>query len=202
MSRPPATPDIDPRAIAAEFFRKLGGLEGMTKWGRTHRSLAYQLIAKLMAQPLVQTNIQFNNVKADGEAARRKLEDALLRVIESRKYENVDPAVFVNGERLEPLTIDHKPLAVDPRLGTPDAAPGSFENLKSAKKGPLFLGGGVATTPAEGKKKSDMYSDPIPRMPSPPGFAAGGALDESADDNLSTTEKWYRWKERGGGGPP
>ena len=46
-----STPAIDPRALAADFFRKLGGMEGITKWGKSHRTLAYQLIAKLMAQP-------------------------------------------------------------------------------------------------------------------------------------------------------
>jgi hypothetical protein len=101
-----APADIDPRSIAVDFFRKLGGMEGMTKWGRTHRSHAYSLIAKLLAQPLVQ-NVAVNVI--DGEAARRKLEDAFLQLIESRKYEGVDPAAFINGERLEPLTIDHRP---------------------------------------------------------------------------------------------
>ena len=70
--------DIDPRAIAADFFRRLGGMAGMEKWGRTHRSLAYQLIAKLMAQPSTAT---FNKVTIkvtdrNGEEARAKLQDA------------------------------------------------------------------------------------------------------------------------------
>jgi hypothetical protein len=107
--------DIDPRAIAADFFRKLGGMDGMTKWGKTHRSLAYQLIAKLLAQPLVQNSVTVN-VKDDGEA-RAKLEDAFMRVIDARAISRHDPAVYVDDVRLvdgQLQQIEHQPAEPRP----------------------------------------------------------------------------------------
>jgi hypothetical protein len=176
--------DIDPRSIAVDFFRKLGGMEGMTKWGKTHRSLAYGLIAKLLAQPTVQTNVHVAVINE--EATRAKLQDALLRQIEARKYDDVDPVVTVNGERI----VEHQSLAAAP-------APGSdFENLKSPIQGPLFDRGGVSTTPGEGKKNQSVYSKPIPSIP---GLAAGVALD-GLDENKSSTQLFYEWK--GHGRPP
>jgi hypothetical protein len=109
--------DIDPRSIAVDFFRKLGGMDGMTKWGKTHRSHAYSLIAKLLAQPLVQ-NVAVNVIN-DGEAARRKLEDAFLQLIESRKYEGVDPAVFIitsGSLSINRVMAFHIPHPRSPRL--------------------------------------------------------------------------------------
>jgi hypothetical protein len=196
MNKKPA--DIDPRSIAVDFFRKLGGMEGMIKWGKTHRSHAYSLIAKLLAQPLVQ-NVAVNVIN-DGEAARRKLEDAFLQLIESRKYEGVDPAAFINGERLEPLTIDHQPLAADPRSATPDPAhQAASDDATSPQKGPFFSRGGVSTTstetsPGGGQNKNTHYSKPIPSIP---GMCAGAAVGEDADDKLSTTEKFLRWNGHG-----
>ena len=113
------TTDIDPRVIAADFFRKLGGMEGMTKWGKSHRSLAYQLIAKLMAQPLVVSNVNVANVAVADQSARRKLEDAFLRLIDARKHHDSDPAVFVDGERL----IEHQPSTADPPPATDGELP-------------------------------------------------------------------------------
>jgi hypothetical protein len=102
--------DINPRAFAADLLHGLGGMKDAIKWGKTHRSLAYQLIAKLMAQPLVQqTNVNVN-VDRSGEAARAKLEDAFLRLIDAQKHQIGDPAVYVNNERV----IDHKPQARSP----------------------------------------------------------------------------------------
>jgi hypothetical protein len=209
MSRPPADKtDIDPRAIAADFFRRLGGMDGMTKWGRTHRSLAYQLIAKLMAQPATTT---FNKVTIkvqDGEAARRKLEDAFIRLIESRERGDEYGTVIVNGEV---IYRDPQPQAaiaapVDPplstagaRRGTPDPAAATrdeSESSKSPQKGPLSTQGSVATSQGETKKNNDVF-----RMGSSvPGLAAGNVFGEGCDDNLSTTERFYRWS--GHGRPP
>jgi hypothetical protein len=182
MSRPPA--DIDPRAIAADFFRKLGGMEGMTKWGRTHRSLAYQLIAKLMAQPLVQNNVNIGNLNVDDQSARRKLADAFMREIEARKNSVGDPAAFHGGERIvDGHIIEHQPTAA------PDS---NSKNLKPPNSGSPFSRDGVATTPAGSTKNKNMYSII-------PGLASGAALD-GCDDNLSTTQRFLNWK--GHGGPP
>lgn len=173
MSRPPA--DIDPRTIAADFFKRLGGMAGMVKWGRTHRSLAYQLIAKLMAQPQVVNTVNVANVKIDGEAARAKLYDAFLHQIEARRTAVGDPAVFVNGQRIiehvsqtpPPVTDDKSPSADVSRPATADPPPAT--------------------------------ADPPPRpvvQSFVPGQSAGGALDGS-DDNRSTTQKFLDWNGHG-----
>jgi hypothetical protein len=206
MSRPPA--DIDPRAIGLEFFRKLGGMEGMVKWGKTHRSLAYQLISKLMAQPVVINNTNNNvNIEAAGEAARQKLETAFISLIEARKLDG--GTVYVDGERLDDSrVIEHQPRSADDsRRETADAAPSTADNGElnesstSPKKGPLNARGGVATsttgsTPTGGQKTNSHYSKSIPTFP---GQTSAIALD-GCDDNLSTTERFLLW--RGHGGPP
>jgi hypothetical protein len=196
MTKP--KPDItDPRTLAIESLKRLGGIEGFVSWAKSHRTLYYNLYAKLMAQPQVVNNVNVANIAVEDQSARRKLEDAFLRLIEARRESIGDPAVYVGGERLrEPQYVDgrlieHQPATADP---TPDS---KFENLKSPNQGPTFSPGGVATTPAEttlagGKNKISNYPNPLSG-----GFAV--ALD-GLDDNLSTTQRFLNWK--GHGGPP
>jgi hypothetical protein len=188
----------DLKALAIESFRRLGGIEEYVKWGRLHRTLYYtNSLPKLLAQPTVQT---VNVAVINEEATRVKLQDALLRQIEARKFDDVDPVVTVNGERIidQSPVLTHDAITRDTRPATADPAPGSdFENLKSPIQGPLFDRGGVSTTPGEGKKNQSVYSKPIPSIP---GLAAGVALDGS-DDNRSTTQKYLDWSRRGGGMP-
>jgi hypothetical protein len=210
--------NFDPRVIAADFFRRLGGMEGMTKWGKVHRSLAYQLIAKLMSQPLVQQNVNIANITHDdGEGARRKLEDAFMRLIESRKASVGDPAVYVNDMRLgddgsliehhhsltrdpPPLAIDIQPSSDDAQPATDDGMPGSRvdvplnESSTSPQQGTGFSREPAATGAGAGKNKNFMKT-----FPSVAGACAGSALDGS-DDNRSTTEKYLTWS--GHGKPP
>jgi hypothetical protein len=198
MSRPKTADIIDPRAIAADFFRKLGGMEGMTKWGKTHRSLAYQLISKLLAQPIVVNNNTNNHVsiEAAGEAARLKIENEFIRLMEAQRASVGDPAAYHGGDRVvdHHLTIEHQPQLSD------DAAVSPLnESSKSWQKGPLLKPGGVATRPAEtthtgGQNKISKYSNLTV-----PGLAAGAALD-GLDNSLSTTQRFLNWK--GHGGPP
>ncbi len=122
MNKKPADP-IDPRLAVAEVFKRLDGIMGMTSWAKTHRTLFYGLYAKLISQPLVQTNI---NVKfEDGEAARAKLQDAFMRLYDARDI----------------TTIDHDPQSPVPRLETAvlDTTPDS-EKMKSPKQGPFLSG--------------------------------------------------------------
>jgi hypothetical protein len=189
--------------ISTKAFEKIGGLPSLVKWikeSARNRSAFYSwYIPSRLRQPLVQNNVAVNVIN-DGEAARRKLEDAFMQLIESRKYEGVDPAAFINGERLEPLTIDHKPLAADPRPATVDPAhQAASDDATSPQKGPFFSRGGVSTTstepsPGGGQNKKSHYSKPIPSIP---GLAAGAAVGEGADDNLSTTETFLRWNGHG-----
>jgi hypothetical protein len=216
--------DLDPRAIAMDLFRRLDGMAGMTKWGKTHRSQAYQLIAKLMAQPIINNNnVQVTVDRGEGDA-RQKLEDAVMRIISARKLSIGDPAVYVDGKRLtdgydysaavtingerviehdplgpRPATIASTPQTPDAQRGPPDAV--DLNNPKSPQKGPLFSRGGVATTPTEttpagGTKQNSMYSRTFSSVP---GLFAGASLDESAD-NRSTTQRFLEWP--GHGRPP
>jgi hypothetical protein len=208
----------DPRTLARDLFRQLGGMVGMAKWGKTHRSQAYQLIAKLMAQPMVQVNNKVD-VNVAGEEARANLEAAFYRIIDARKNSVGDPAVYVNGERLHDdddkewikkggviidgkRLIEHQPVADVEPPQTPDAgvASGSnSENLKSPKSGPPFDGSRVGGAAGAGQKTKISMNSTLPRMPSVPGLFAGAALDESSD-NRSTTEKYLSWT--GHGRPP
>jgi hypothetical protein len=202
--------DIDPRSLAADLFHRIGGPVAMEKWGKTHRSLAYQLIAKLMAQPLIQNNVAVSVSADDGEAARRKLETAMMRVINARKLgiSDGDPAVYVDGERVYDdvprlLTRDPPPSTDDIQPSTAGARPATMvdgdvsSDSKSAKKGTVFSGGGVETTAPAGQKNQNVYSKTFPSFP---GLAAGASLDGS-DDNRSTTQKYLDWSRRGGGMP-
>jgi hypothetical protein len=205
MTKP--KPDItDPRTLAIESLKRLGGIEGFVSWAKSHRTLYYNLYAKLMAQPLVQNNNTINNVsiEAAGEDARRKLETAFIGLIEARKNSIGDPAVFVDGERLDPFdgrVIEHQPRSSDDsRRETADAVDASLnESSKSPQKGPLLKPGGVATNLAEtdptgGQNKISRYS-----IPTFPGQTSAIALD-GCDDNLSTTQKFLNW--HGHGRPP
>jgi hypothetical protein len=188
--------------ISTKAFEKIGGLPALVKWikeSARNRSAFYSwYIPSRLRQPLVQNNVAVNVIN-DGEAARRKLEAAFLHLIESRKYESVDPAAFVNGERI----IEHQPLAADPRSQPPDPAPqADVDDATSPQKGPFFSRGGVSTTatetsPGGGQNKKSHYSKPISSIP---GLAAGAAVGEGSDDNLSTTQRFLLY--RGHGGPP
>src|SRR5437763_2558140 len=105
MTKP--KPDItDPRTLAVESLKRLGGIEGFVKWGKSHRTLYYALYAKLMAQPATTT---FNNNKVtikveDGNDAKRRLETAYLNIINARRISGADPAVFVDGARIDSIS--------------------------------------------------------------------------------------------------
>jgi hypothetical protein len=208
MSRPHKTDDIDPRAIAAGLWRDLGGKTGIAKWGKSHRSLAYQLISKLMAQPLVQNNVNVRVDHVNEEQAKRHLEDAFLRIIAARQASVGDPAVYVDGERLTdahnyiehdprpatdastPEAAEPRPAIDEPRPATGDAVDVSLnESSKSPQKGPLSKPGGVQTSTGGGTKQNSMHSN---SGPSVPGLFAGAALDGSADTR-STTQKFLDW---------
>jgi hypothetical protein len=199
----------DPMMVA---FEKTGGVAGLVKWIKANGQNRGNFYTSFMSYikrsaPLVQTNINNNvNVVTD-EQARAKLYDSFARIISARKLSMGNPAVYVDGERLTDgydykATVngervdDGHPLLTDDAV-TRDARPQpadaastiESENLKSSQQGTVFADGGdLTTSAAEQKNKNSNYSPP--RMPSPPGFAAGAALD-GADDNLSASEKSY-----------
>jgi hypothetical protein len=175
----PKTDDIDPHTLARDLFHRLGGIDGMTRWAKNKQTLAYQLIANLMKQPASTT---FNKVTIkvnDGEAARRKLEDAFLQLIESRKYEGVDPAVFINNERVIEH-VSHTPASPDPAPST-DATRPATADTRPATADPR-------SQPPDAARRPVQFSVP--------GQGAGAALDGS-DDNRSTTQKYLDWSGHG-----
>jgi hypothetical protein len=193
----------DPMEIA---FEKAGGIAAFVKWikdsGR-NRGDFYSWWAKRFNQSTVINNVAVANLAVADQSARRKLEDAFIRLIEARRASVGDPAVFVDGRRMrdDGSLIEHQPRSSDdPRPATDDAAVSPLnEGSSSWQKGPLLKPGGVATTPAEtsptgGQKTKMSYSNSTV-----PGLAAGAALD-GLDDNLSTTQKFLNW--RGHGRPP
>jgi hypothetical protein len=179
--------------IKDEIYDTLGGIAGAVKYYKRHPSAFYPDYFKTPPSPLITNNVNVANVRLGDESARRQLELAFLRLIEARKNSIGDPAVFVDGKRMrdDGSLIDHQPrLSDDPRPATDDAAVSPLdENLKSPMKGPLLKPGGVATTlgaasPSGGQNKISKYSNLTV-----PGLAAGAALDQSADTNLSASEK-------------
>src|SRR5882757_7831467 len=94
--------DIDPHsALLKDFtdtYKHNGGRAWLRQWSKNNRTLFLQLYAKLMAQPVSTTfnKVTLNaNINADGEAARRQLETAFMRVIAARQHD-ADPAVFID----------------------------------------------------------------------------------------------------------
>jgi hypothetical protein len=171
--------DIDPRTIAMDLFRRLDGMAGMTKWGKTHRSLAYQLIAKLMAQPQVVTNVNVANVAVDGEAARRKLEDAFIRLIESQRASVGDPAVYVDGERL----IEH-----DPRLATADPQPATDDSRDVNPRVQYRREAAARQREAADARRDAADASPKAEVAQPFNIAT-----ESTAREPSTTELYLEW---------
>ena len=186
--------------IKEEIYETLGGITGAVKYYKRHPSAFYPDYFKTPPQPQVVNNVNVGiNAEADGEDARRKLETAFMGLIEARRASVGDPAVFVDGERInDGRVIEHQPSTADARPATAvNVEDSNSENPKSWEKGPLNARGGVASTPAEtspagGKNKISNYPSPLSG-----GFAV--ALD-GLDDHLSTTERFLLWK--GHGGPP
>jgi hypothetical protein len=154
--------------ISAKAFEKSGGLPALVKWikesARNRAAFYSWYIPSRLRQPLVQNNVNVN-IDRDGEGARRKLEDAFMRLIEARKYEDVDPAVYINNERV----IEHQPSAAVPRPATPDPAVATVDqahvdDATSPKKGTVFEREPAATSSAEGKKIQLVFKYPRPRI--------------------------------------
>jgi hypothetical protein len=179
--------------IKDEIYDDLGGKPGAVKYYKRHPSAFYPDYFKTQPQPVVTNNVAVSVIN-DGEAARRELETAFMRVIAARKHDG-DPAVYVDGERIDGRIIEHQPATPDPRPSTPDHGDAPLdESSSSPQKGPLNGRGGVATITTE--PSSAGAQNKISKYSTIPGIAAGAALDESTDDNLSTTERFYLYSGR------
>ena len=101
-----------------EIYETLGGITSAVKYYKRHPSAFYPDYFKTPAQPLIQNNLNVGaNAEAAGNAARAELELAFMRLIEARKNSIGDPAVFVDGKRIDDdgHFIEHQP---DHRLAT------------------------------------------------------------------------------------
>jgi hypothetical protein len=107
------------------IYDSLGGDPGAVKYFKKHPSAFYPDYFKTPPQPLVQNNVSVR-VEHDEEAARAKLYDAFVRLIEARKASVEDPAVYVDGDRIidgVPCTVDGVVVNDDPQPATADPRP-------------------------------------------------------------------------------
>jgi hypothetical protein len=203
------TTDIEVRADYLNVYKKLGGVANLHKWARNHQTLFYGYLEKLLAKPqLVQTqtnNVNINTIKADGEAARRKIQDALERMIDDRARPDrwLDPAVYVDGKRINdpaayvngvrvddgPLTIEH-----DPSTASSSTASSSTRDTRHATDDHSPVRADVAAVVAS-------RANIVPQS-SIPGLYAGAVLGEGADTGKTTTQLFYEWNGRSGHGRP
>jgi hypothetical protein len=179
--------------ISTKAFEKIGGLPSLVKWikeSARNRSAFYSwYIPSRLRQPLVQTNVNVNVINE--EVVRAKLQDALLRQIEARRFDSVDPVVTVNGERI----IDHQVLGADPRLemgervsDTPLSSSSVTANESPSADEPRPVTTDTRSQPPDARPRPVQFSVP--------GQGAGAALDGS-DDNRSTTQKFLDWSGHG-----
>jgi hypothetical protein len=181
----------DPMELA---FEKSGGVAALVKWIKASSHNRGNFYSSFMSyikriQPLVQNNV---NVKIeDVEGARRRLETAMMRIIEAKRAGTEDPAVFVNGMRLiEGMRQDASHIIVDGISYTRDGDPRPVTD--DARRATVH---DVETTIDPKPATADPRSQPpaVPPRTVVPGQTAGGALDGSADDNRSTTQKYLDW---------
>jgi hypothetical protein len=86
----------DPMDIA---FEKAGGIASFVKWikdSNRNRGDFYSWWAKRFNQPLVQNNVNVNNI-VNEETLRRKLETEMMRVIDARKS-GLETGTVVHGD--------------------------------------------------------------------------------------------------------
>jgi hypothetical protein len=170
MSKPDL---IEPKLAFAEVFNRVGGIKAMTLWAKTHRTLFYSLYSKLTNQPVVQTNITAT-VKVESEdQLRATLEHALHRIVDARAGEQA--SVIIDARANRNAVGEPQPQTIDGSPPSPAAAQCAPDNVVPLRSVTRSVG------------------------PSVPGLYAGVALD-SADDGLSTTERFILWN--GHGRPP
>jgi hypothetical protein len=216
MTKPKSPEPVDPKAAVTEVFKRLGGIQAMTAWGRTHKTLFYSLYCKLFNAPAVQANVNVR-VESDATAAQLALENALTRMIAARKSEH--GAVFVDGERVSDGTdtaataragavvIEHEPRAVERVI-----------NSQAADGRPHTADG----RPQPGLQKSHLSDHPKDDRPQSPAAASNSvdnvvrltpraaAVPAQEPRAPSSTELFYEyhgtrrpyWGPIGSGGPP
>lgn len=118
-------------------FQGMGGVKALTTWGRTHRTLYYQMYAKLI--PLIlQADVE-TTVKFDAEEARAALSAALMRVIEIRKTAEAPPGTAA-GNLVTDATYTRRDAEPEPAVTPsqpPAPAPQSANNIVPLHKPPV-----------------------------------------------------------------
>jgi hypothetical protein len=173
--------------IKEEIYDTLGGIAGAVKYYKRHPSAFYPDYFRTPPQPVVQNNVNIANLAVDDQSARRKLEDAFIRLIDAQKHYDIDPAVFVNDQRIDPFgrVIEHHPASTNPA----DARPATDATRPASPNSPPSTAEPRPASPY-GRRTTAVQS-----------FVAGqcaGALE--LDDNLSTTQRYLNWP--GHGRPP
>jgi hypothetical protein len=177
MTKPKTKDPIDPKAVIIEVFNRCGGIEGMTRWGKTHRTAMYTLYGKMLSQPVVAVDASTTVNVADNRRERDQLAatmtDALSRIIAARKM-GIE-AVGVITDNTGGVTIDNDQSYVSSTIpiSEPEPPPRSTPTLVKD----------ALVTPDQPPPPRVVRSEP-----SFPGLAAGAALDPAADPR-STTEQ-------------
>jgi hypothetical protein len=144
--------------IKDEIYDVLGGITGAVKYYKRHPSAFYPDYFKMQPQPLVQNNVNVANVATVSSRygdARQQLLALLDHIISAKQASIGDPAVYVNDERLLPITresaqakllearvnpqlnfslhdlaaaLDDEPSTDDARPATDDASPGTADD--------------------------------------------------------------------------
>jgi len=177
--------------VSAKAFEKSGGLPALVKWikesARNRAAFYSWYIPSRLRQPMVTNNVNVAIADHDGEGARRKLFDAIMRDKESQHLEH--GAVFVNGDR----------LLTDARMTAGGAViiDGVSYIRTDAQPSAAVLRPATDATPSPTAVPPSATAAQRPRpvvQSFVPGQAAGFALDGS-DDKRSTTEKFLssRW---------
>jgi hypothetical protein len=180
----PPTGNNPPEAFAAAF-KSIGGIAALAKWARSsshNRAAFYSLYSKLFPVEM-KSEVKVSVKVAEEAATQAALKAAFLRVMNARPREAA-------GNNIK--TIEHEPTRrkrlvddVAANVAEPPAPPRSEPRLVTPD----------ATPPTPGAPSIVRLHEPTF-----PGLASGAALDEGADDSLSTTERYLRW--RGHGAPP
>jgi hypothetical protein len=189
-----------------EVFARMDGVEGMLRWSRNHRTQFYALFVK-SAPPQAAGSI--NAITVDPEAARLALENALMRIVDARKYPI--SVASVEGELL-PEMIEHAPRVIEheslPRNGEPQSPAAA-----TSPKGEVAGDGGaiervIDTEPAARRAPPPAAAHVVPPRAEAltPAEARARAMEPLPQPSQSTqqstqssTASFIEWFNSGGG---
>jgi hypothetical protein len=203
-------PTIEAKQAFALAFERIGGVAGLEKWARTHRSAFYASYTKLIPLQL-NANATVDVTVHNGEEARQKLHDAFMRILASRREDKArglelsadgagpSPLEQVTYTRVDndaagdaaPTTRGGGPSTVGARPATADESPAPRADENQNQNHPRTKGSLLDGGPSVDRK---TYPQPISAEPNTTSlfydYYNGGGAGR------------MRWGPIGGGGPP